>query len=136
MARLYRKLLKSKHDKKITGGLFDTPSEQKLFGSSKHWNDHNANSCFLIVKESGNSYVIGKDQFEKKTDQGHNGERGETELTLKDLKKARPPGFRKFETSLGSVKLDEELALQLWEDIFKPLYTFDFLKIDSGHLEM
>lgn len=136
MARLYRKLLKSKHDKKITGGLFDTPSEEKLFGSSKHWNDHNVNSCFLIVKESGNSYVVGKDQFEKKTDQGHNGERGETELTLKDLKKARPPGFRKFETSLGSVKLDEELALQLWEDIFKPLYTFDFLKIDSGHLEM
>ena len=136
MARLYRKLLKSKHDKKITGGLFDTPSEEKLFGSSKHWNDHNVNSCFLIVKESGNSYVVGKDQFEKKTDQGHNGERGETELTLKDLKKARPPGFRKFETSLGSVKLDDELALQLWEDIFKPLYTFDFLKIDSGHLEM
>lgn len=136
MARLYRKLLKSKHDKKITGGLFDTPSEEKLFGSSKLWNDHKTNSCFLIVKESGKSYVVGKDQFEKKTDQGHNGERGETELTLKDLKKARPPGFRKFETSLGSVNLDEQLALQLWEDIFKPLYTFDFLKIDSGHLEM
>ena len=136
MARLYRKLLKSKHDKKITGGLFDTPSEEKLFGSSKQWNDHNVNSCFLIVKESGNSYVVGKDQFEKKTDQGHNRERGETKLTLKDLKKARPPGFWKFETSLGSVNLDEELALQLWEDIFKPLYTFDFLKIDSGHLEM
>ena len=57
-------------------------------------------------------------------------------LTLEDLKRRRPLGFQKFEASLASLDLDEEIALELWEDIFKPLYTFDFLKIDSGHLEM
>ena len=44
--------------------------------------------------------------------------------TLKELQKECPPGFRKFELEVGWQSIDEEIALQLWEDVFKPLYTF------------
>ena len=45
----------------------------------------------------------------------------EKNLTLEELRTRRPPGFKEFEAALGSQNLDEEVALQLWEDIFKPL---------------
>lgn len=38
-----------------------------------------------------------------------------------ELRKRRPSGFKEFEIALGSQDLEEEVALQLWEDIFKPL---------------
>ncbi len=44
--------------------------------------------------------------------------------TLKELQKECPPGFRKFELEVGLESIDEEIALQMWEDVFKPLYTF------------
>ena len=44
--------------------------------------------------------------------------------TLKELQRECPPGFRKFELEVGWQSIDEEIALQLWEDVFKPLYTF------------
>ena len=44
--------------------------------------------------------------------------------TLKELQRKCPPGFRKFELEVGWQSIDEEIALQLWEDVFKPLYTF------------
>ena len=44
--------------------------------------------------------------------------------TLKELQKEGPPGFRKFELEVKWQTIDEDIALQLWEDVFKPLYTF------------
>ena len=42
-------------------------------------------------------------------------------LSLAELKKISPPGFQEFEAAIAWQKLDEETALLLWEDIFKPL---------------
>ena len=44
--------------------------------------------------------------------------------TLQELHMEPPPGFRKFEAEVDWKTIDEEIALQLWEDVFKPLYTF------------
>lgn len=44
--------------------------------------------------------------------------------SLKELQLESPPGFKKFETEVDLETVDEEIALQLWEDVFKPLYTF------------
>lgn len=45
-------------------------------------------------------------------------------LTLEELKNLSPPGYKEFEAAVGSKDLDEQTALQLWEDIFKPLDIF------------
>lgn len=53
-------------------------------------------------------------------------------LSLAELKKTSPPGFPEFEAALASKELNEEIALSLWEDIFKPLSShFESLKDDS-----
>ena len=44
--------------------------------------------------------------------------------SLKELQLESPPGFKKFEIEINLETIDEEIALQLWEDVFKPLYTF------------
>lgn len=44
--------------------------------------------------------------------------------TLKELQIECPPGFRKFELEMKWQTIDEDIALQLWEDVYKPLYTF------------
>ena len=43
---------------------------------------------------------------------------------LKELQVESPPGFRKFESEVEWQRIDAEIALQLWEDVFKPMYTF------------
>ena len=55
--------------------------------------------------------------------------RSGAEVTLKrkilqELQKEGPPGFRKFELEVKWQTIDEDIALQLWEDVYKPLYTF------------
>ena len=50
-------------------------------------------------------------------------------MTLAELKKLSPPGYKEFEAAVGSKDLDEQTALQLWEDIFKPLDIFELLNI-------
>lgn len=44
--------------------------------------------------------------------------------SLKELHIESPPGFKKFESEVPWETIDEDIALQLWEDVFKPLYTF------------
>ena len=56
--------------------------------------------------------------------------RSGAEVTLKrkilqELQKEGPPGFRKFELEVKWQTIDEDIALQRWEDVYKPLYTFD-----------
>lgn len=59
--------------------------------------------------------------------------RAKKKLTLEELRRTSPPGFKEFEAAIGSQDLDEEIALLLWEDIFKPLDSFELLNIGSGH---
>ena len=47
--------------------------------------------------------------------------------SLHELQMESPPGFKEFDAKVDWRTLDEEIALQLWEDIFKPLYTFDLV---------
>lgn len=49
--------------------------------------------------------------------------------SLKELQMESPSGFKYFESKVHLETLDEETALQLWEDIFKPLLSFDLLSI-------
>ena len=44
--------------------------------------------------------------------------------SLAELQIECPPGFKKFELEVNWQTIDEEIALQLWEDVYKPLYTF------------
>ena len=44
--------------------------------------------------------------------------------TLHELHVDPPPGFRKFESEMDWQNMDHDIALQLWEDVYKPLYTF------------
>ena len=45
-------------------------------------------------------------------------------LTLQELHNNPPLGFRKFESEMDWQNMDEEIALQMWEDVYKPTYTF------------
>ena len=53
-----------------------------------------------------------------------NSERRSAKTTLRELQRDPPPGFRRFESEVAWQTIDEEIALQIWEDVFKPLYTF------------
>ena len=55
---------------------------------------------------------------------GQNSGKRSAKTTLRELQRDPPPGFRKFESEVDWQTMDEEIALQLWEDVFKPLYTF------------
>lgn len=44
--------------------------------------------------------------------------------SLKELQIESPLGFQKFESEVPWQTIDEDIAMQLWEDVFKPLYTF------------
>ena len=55
-------------------------------------------------------------------------------LSLAELKKISPPGFQEFEAAIAWQELDEETALLLWENIFKPLSShFESLQDDSAN---
>lgn len=55
-------------------------------------------------------------------------------LSLAELKKISPPGFQEFEAAITWQELDEETALLLWEDIFKPLSShFESLQDDAAN---
>ena len=57
------------------------------------------------------------------------------ERRLKKLQMESPPGFEKFDSEVDWQTIDPEISLKLWEDVFKPLYTFPVMKHfleDSG----
>lgn len=56
-------------------------------------------------------------------------------LSLHELHLNPPPGFRKFESEVDWRDIDEDIAFQLWEDIFKPLYTFYEVRRIQDHLD-
>lgn len=49
--------------------------------------------------------------------------------TMKQLQQECSPEFKEFESAVDWKSLDEDTALDLWEDIFKPLKSFNFADI-------
>ena len=79
-------------------------------------------------KKTGDKHE-GKDSRNSDEDKSSNSQNsGEgsarTRKTLRELHKDPPPAFRKFESEVDWQTMDEEIAFQLWEFAFKPLYTF------------
>ena len=151
MADFLIRLFKRNNCKKLSrDGLSAIPCEEEplkstgvLSGLGQRLPCYETNANVAIVKDERKSYIAAKDGYqegdlEQKTNKKHpgGGNQAKHKVTLDDLRSTRPPGFQKFEDALGSQDLDEEVALQLWEDIFKPLYTFDLLKTDSRYLEL
>ena len=68
-------------------------------------------------------------KINKKTDLTQLGFGNSKKLSLKDLQIKRPPGYKRFQAAVDWSNLDEETALQLWLDIFKPLSSFEMLGI-------
>ena len=56
--------------------------------------------------------------------------------TLQELHMDPPSGFRKFESEVDWQNMDEDIALQLWEDVFKPLYTFYEVRRITNHSDL
>ena len=48
---------------------------------------------------------------------------------MKELQQECSPEFKEFESVVDWKSLDEDTALDLWEDIFKPLKSFNFADI-------
>ena len=100
----------------------------------------------IIVRDQGKGNIVAKGDYDErnsglKTNPEHRcsvkfGDKNqatEKKLTLEELRTRRPaPGFKEFEAALGSQNLDEEVALQLWEDIFKPLRS-GFHVMETGY---
>ena len=93
----------------------------------------------VIVKDESTVHLADNFDSEKKTNGKHPSvkpmckDQAKKKLTLEELKKKSPPGYAEFEAAIGSKGLDEETALMLWEDIFKPLNSFELLQIGSDH---
>ena len=87
--------------------------EKKLFGNLGSGNQKKQSKEHVPTKHDSSAYSTrSNDNVQVKR------------MTLKELKKECPLGFRKFELEVGLDSIDEEIALQLWEDVYKPLYTF------------
>ena len=80
-------------------------------------------------KGSGNQTKQEKKKIRADLDSGADDARSRADKpvkkkTMRELQKECPPGFAKFELEVQWQTMDEDIALQLWEDVFKPLYTF------------
>ena len=116
--------------------MFTIPCPEEVFittelssGFGRRLPCYNTNRCVIVVKEDEREENSPKEEtFSQQS--AHGDENGaKKNLTLEELKRMSPPGYQKFEAAVGSKGLDEETALQLWEDIFKPLSSFELLKI-------
>ena len=95
---------------------------------------YNTSQCAIVFKKENRADERLKDGSTKnKTCSGQSvaceESQGEKKLTLEELMKLSPPGYKEFEAAVGSKDLNEETALQLWEDIFKSLDIFEISKI-------
>lgn len=82
-------------------------------------------TLFAGQKKKADKYegTDSRDNEEGETSGQNSGKRS-AKTTLRELQLNPPPGFRKFESEVDWQTMDEEIALQLWVDVFKPLYTF------------
>ena len=95
---------------------------------------YNTDQCAIIVKEENSSPGKAEITDERKEGllteslepskhlvQPDSESKGKQKLRLEELKKKAPPGYKQFEAALRSLDVDEETALELWEDLFSKL---------------
>ena len=115
-------------------------SAELLSGLGRRLPCYNKSKCAIVVKKENTAVLPeitderlkeGSTKNKKCSGQSVACEenQGEKKLTLEELKKLSPPGYKEFEAAVGSRDLDEETALQLWKDIFKSLDIFEMSKI-------
>ena len=80
----------------------------------------------LVGSRLKNPLKVTKKKKQKAGEGGVKGSEGAKmkKKTLQELHMDPPPAFRKFESEVDWQNMDHDIALQLWEDVFKPLYTF------------
>lgn len=106
---------RNKHEKSFD----DLRSKQtRTAAAERERAEHVAN----MSRRQGESCV--DEEADEDTNRSNQEGSGKKRKTLQELHKNPPPGFRKFESEVDWQTIDEEIALQLWEDVFKPLYTF------------
>ena len=116
--------------------MFTIPCPDEMFistelssGFGRRLPCYNTDQCVIIVKKENASGIAkitdGHEEYSLPKHRQHSVPLGcegkdKHKLTLEELKKKFPPEYKKFEAVLRSQALDEETALQLWEDVFKP----------------
>ena len=95
------------------GACIAKPARGKLFGNSQssQTKDAKRQSRADRLVQNKRAVCAGEEASTKK------------KKTLKEIQLESPPGFKKFEMEVDWQTIDEDIALQLWEDVFKPLYT-------------
>ena len=58
-------------------------------------------------------------KYDRNSPEHQDESREKLRFILEELKRKQPPGYEEFEAAVESKGMDEETALQLWEDIFK-----------------
>ena len=106
--------------------------ERKVFGISQSSKPKSGERRWNIVKRHGfKQKGVRVEDGEHLVRENNNSQGTAVEQTsmtaerrLKKLSVECPPGFKRFNSDVEWQAIDPEIALQLWEDVFKPLYTF------------
>ena len=110
-----------------------TPSAKKVrcFGRKSHCKNSTEGSVRANAIDNKRSHIADSDGREdnvgtevhpaQHSKQPRDKNQAKKKLSLEDLKRISPPGYKEFEAAVTLKDLDEEIALKLWEDIFKPL---------------
>ena len=120
---------------------FTIPCPEEMFASTelpsgfeRSLSCYNTDLCVIIAKEENASR--GKAEITDVRKEGLSTEslehsqhsvqpgsesKSKQKLSLEELKKKAPPGYKQFEAALRSLDVDQETALELWEDLFSKL---------------
>ena len=93
-------------------GKTKTNKETNLVTRGRGSSKSRGNEDQILVKKVFSMNFEGKEEAKMK------------KKSLQELHMKPPPAFRKFESEVDWQNMDQDIALQLWEDVFKPLYTF------------
>ena len=77
------------------------------------------NSLALLDEQQETSSANDANKYDRNYPAHQDESKEKHRLILEELKRQSPPGYEEFEAAVGSKGLDDETALQLWEDIFK-----------------
>ena len=136
MSSFLNKLFKRKENGNQTRDMSTIPCLKRFPPAKKfrrygQWqNCYNPTEGSVIANDRKKSQIaidgregnLGKEvQQAQHSQQPENSNQAKKKLSLEDLKRISPPGYKEFEAAVTLKDLDEEIALKLWEDIFKPL---------------
>lgn len=143
MSNILKKIFKRKTGNYWNNDMLTIPCPEEMFvstelssGFGRRLPCYDTDQCVIIVKEENGSR--GKAEITDERKEGLSTEllehsqhsvqpgsesKGKQKLRLEELKKKAPPGYKQFEfeAALRSLDVDEETALELWEDLFSKL---------------